>query len=66
MKEIKFAENLRLLRQSKKISQAELGKILGVDQRTVSGWEHGVSEPSFTILAKLCDVFDETMDDLLT
>ena len=66
MKEIKFSENLKLLRQSRKISQTELGKMLGVDQRTVSGWEHGVSEPSFSVLAKLCDIFDETMDDLLT
>lgn len=40
--------------------------MLGVDQRTVSGWEHGVSEPSLTLLARLCELFDETFDSLLT
>lgn len=66
MTEIKFAQNLRILRKSKRMSQAELGQLVGVDQRTVSGWENGVSEPSFAALAKLCEIFDETFDTILT
>ena len=47
MKQIKFSENLRTLRLSAKMTQKQLAKILGVDQRTVSAWEKGVCEPDF-------------------
>ena len=66
MKEIKFAENLKSLRKSRGLTQTELAEMLGVDQRTVSGWETHVSEPSYAFLAKLCEIFDETFDDILT
>lgn len=66
MKEIRFAENLKLLRKSKNLTQAELAAMLGVDQRTVSGWETHVSEPGFALLARLCEIFDETFDGMLT
>ena len=64
--EIKFSENLKTLRQSKKLTQNQLSKILGVDQRTISAWEKGVCEPSFEILAKLCKLFDEDFNGLLS
>lgn len=66
MKEIKFSENLKQLRQSKKLSQKQLAQILKVDQRTISAWETGICEPNFFILSKLCEIFDETFDNLLT
>ena len=65
MKEIKFAENLKTLRQSKKLTQKKLAEMLAVDQRTISAWEKGVCEPSFQLLAKLCEIFDETFDNIL-
>ena len=66
MIKIKFSENLKKLRESKNITQAELAKMLGVDQRTISAWENKVCEPSFDILAKLCEIFDEDFDGILT
>ena len=66
MKDINFAKNLSNLRKSKKITQSELAKILGVDQRTVSAWEKEICEPSLTMLAKICEFFDETFDSILT
>lgn len=66
MIEIKFAENLRQLRRSKHLSQACLASLLGVDQRTISSWETGICEPSLSLLAKLCEIFDESFDDILT
>lgn len=66
MKEIYFAKNLTHLRKAQKITQAQLAKTLGVDQRTISAWEKGVCEPSFTMLAKICEIFDETFDSILT
>lgn len=62
---IRFAENLKMLRISRKITQAQLGEWLGVDQRTISAWEKGVCEPSFDCLEKLCDIFEESLDGLL-
>ena len=54
------------MRKQKQWTQAELGAMIGVDQRTVSAWEKGVCEPSFLLLAKLCELFDETFDNILT
>lgn len=48
------------------MTQSALAKLLGVDQRTVSTWEKGICEPSFTMLAKICDIFDESFDNILT
>ena len=66
MKEIKFSENLKQLRQAKQLSQKQLAQLLKVDQRTISAWETGVCEPSFHILSKLCEIFDESFDNILT
>ncbi len=66
MKGIMFAENLRSLRTSKNLKQSELAEILGVDRRTVSAWENKVCEPSYEMLARICEYFDETFDNILT
>ena len=66
MKEIKFAENLKALRNSRKLSQKVLAKLLDVDQRTISAWENRICEPDFGTLSKLCEIFDEDFDGLLT
>ncbi len=66
MKEIKFAENLRRIRLAKQFSQGQLADVLGVDQRTVSAWENSVAEPSLSMLARLCEIFDETFDSLIS
>ena len=63
--EIKFAQNLKELRIEHGLSQAQLGQKLGVNQRTVSAWEKGICEPSFALLIRLCEIFDETIDSLL-
>lgn len=63
---IKDGSKLKLLRKSKKLSQTELAKLLQVDRRTVSAWENYVCQPSFEMLSKLCEVFDENFDSILT
>lgn len=66
MKEIKFAKNLKALRKNKNLSQARLGELLSVDQRTISAWEKGICEPSYEMLSRICELFDETFDDILS
>ncbi len=65
MKEIRFAENLKNLRKGAKMTQKKLAELLCVDQRTVSAWENSVCEPSFVLLAQICEIFNETFDDIL-
>ena len=64
--EIKFAENLSLLRKGKDLSQKQLAERVGVDQRTVSTWERGICEPNYETLSKLCEILNETFDGILT
>ena len=66
MIEINFSKNLRTLRISKKMTQKQLAVLLNIDQRTVSAWEKGICEPSFISLAKLCEIFDEDFNNILT
>ncbi len=66
MKEINFAINLRSLRRSKDMTQIELANMLHVDKRTVSAWENHVCEPSYAMLAKICEIFSESFDSILT
>ena len=63
---LNFTENLKSLRKTKNLTQSQLANILGVDQRTVSAWEKGICQPSFEMLLKLCELFDEDFNGLLT
>ncbi len=63
---IMFAENLKALRKNAKITQTDLAKLLGVDQRTISAWEKRICEPDYDTLAKLCEIFNEDFNGLLS
>ena len=62
---INFAQNLKVFRKSKGVSQAELAEYLGVNQRTISAWEKAVCEPDFKAIERLCEFFDEDLNGLL-
>ena len=64
--EIRFSENLKRLRIESKLTQSKLATLLRVDQRTISAWENNVCEPDYTTLAKLCDLFGEDFNGILT
>ena len=66
MKEIKFAENLKNLRTTFKMTQSQLATLLDVDQRTVSAWEKKICEPDFNTLLKLCEIFEEDFNGILS
>ena len=65
-KEIVIGDKLKALRKSYGYTQEKLAQLLNVDQRTISNWENGISEPSLELLAKLCEIFNESFDNLLT
>lgn len=61
----KFAENLKSLRKERKISQTEVAKRILVSQQCVSQWEKGLIEPTLTMLWRLADFFDLSVDELI-
>ena len=58
--ENKFKDNLKDLRQEKRLGQVELAKAIGVSKGVISLWENGLREPnmySLIILAKYFYVY---------
>ena len=57
---MKFGDKVRELRTKKDITQAELGKLVGVTKRTVAGWENDGRYPQkrdlYDALAKVFEV----------
>lgn len=55
-------DRIKSLRVNRGMSQAELGEILGVGQKTVSGIERGENNPTVAQLIALSDYFGVTID----
>lgn len=52
---------LKEKRKELKLSQEELAKTLGVDQKTISHWENGINEPQLNKLRIFCNNFNFPM-----
>ena len=63
--DIMFSERLKAARKSKKLSQAEISRRLGVTQQAVGKWETGRSTPDPGTVARLAEILDTTADALL-
>ena len=62
---MKFKSNLQRLRESRGLSQRELGKILGVSTSTIGNYEAGLREPNFEMLENMADFFNVPIGTLL-
>lgn len=60
-----LSQRIRELRLSKRMSQVELAKLLGVSKQSVSNWENDNIQPSIEMLMKLAEVFSVPTDYLL-
>lgn len=60
-----FSQKLRVLREEKKLTQADVAKAIGVDKSHVSKWEVGKSKPSIDSLLNLSELFGISNDYLL-
>jgi len=49
---------LRELREEKGLTQTQLAKEIGVNQRTISQYETGINEPDIQTIEKLCLFFN--------
>ena len=65
-----FSKNLQLLRKRSGLTQQELVDILNskydtqINRTTISKWEHGTQEASMSVVKKLADFFNVSMDFL--
>jgi transcriptional regulator with XRE-family HTH domain len=61
----KFAENLRIAREKKELSQADLADRTGLQPSAISHFEAGRRSPSFDNLKRLADALNVPIDSLL-
>lgn len=61
-----IAKNISELRRANDITQADLAEKLNYSDKAVSKWERGESIPDVTVLKQIADIFDVTVDYLLT
>lgn len=52
-------------RKAKKLTQAKLGEMLFVSEKTISKWENGNGVPDTSTLPKLCEILDISINELL-
>lgn len=56
---------LREIRKSRNMTQTQLGKEVGVSMRVVSGWERNETDISLIDAARVADVLECTLDELV-
>ena len=65
MDNIKIGKYIKTLRKNKNMTQKELADELSVSFQAVSKWEIGETLPDTSLLLKLCDTLDTSVDKLL-
>ena len=60
-----IADKIKILREKRGITQAELARKLGVTRSGVNAWEMGISVPSTQYIAELSVFFGVSVDYLL-
>lgn len=53
-----ISSKLKNKRKELRLSQDELARIIGVDQKTISHWENGINEPQLNKLRIFCNNFN--------
>lgn len=61
-----IAANIAELRRSRGMTQADLAMKLNYSDKAISKWERGESVPDITVLKAIADLFEVTVDYLLT
>lgn len=60
-----FGQKMSLVRKQKKMSQAELGKVSGINGDIVGKYERGEMKPSIETAKKLADALEISLDYLV-
>ncbi len=62
--ETKLAENIRLFRKERALTQEQLAEVLGVTTGAVYKWEAKLSVPDIGLIVQMADFFDVSLDVL--
>lgn len=62
---MKFHDNLRELRETKELTQEQLGKLLNMTQRKISRLETKSTEPTTDEIIQICKLFKVSADYIL-
>lgn len=66
MNQEKIGKFILNLRKEKNMTQQELAEKLKVTDRAISNWENGKNMPDLSLFKAICDVFDITINELLS
>ena len=64
MNKEKIGKFISLSRKNKRLTQEQLAEKLGVSINAVSKWERGLNLPDVSLMEKLCEVLDFTLNEL--
>lgn len=60
-----YANRLKEARTKANLTQVQVKQHTGINNKTLSGYENGVSEPDYDTLKVLCDLYDVSTDWVL-
>ena len=61
----KFGQFIARKRKEKKLTQVQMGELLGVTGKTISRWENGNYLPDIALLIPITEILDITLNELL-
>ena len=60
----KFAERLKQMRSTRRMTQTRLAQLLEVSPRVYNRWENGIATPHFDTVVRIADLLDVSLDEL--
>jgi transcriptional regulator with XRE-family HTH domain len=63
--EYSLSSRIRKFREDRKLTQKELGELIGVSGARLGNWEHGAHRPDIELLAKLCEALNVSPSEML-
>lgn len=66
MNQEKIGKFIAVLRKQKDLTQEELAEQLGISDRAVSKWERGLNLPDASLMLKLSNILDISVNELLS
>lgn len=61
---MKVAQNIKRYRELNKLTQKQLAEMLGTKHNTVSAWENGMNSVDITVLVKMCEILNITINEV--
>lgn len=60
---IAIADRIKAYREAKRLTQREMGKMIGVSAQAIHKWEKGICYPDILFLPHLAQILDCKVDD---